>query len=300
MAARNKGRKKGKVTIYLLILVVILGSILFAQGIFPKSTITPSLEDSESILATQTPGPERGNLQLDTLKFIKCGETVAVDFLVDNSGSMRFGNKMANLKSALTTFASTFPPYGIVGMQSFSDWEKEDVTFGYFKDKKQEFLRAISLMQPDSATHTKDAFILTSTLLPSAMARYPKQKFNLIFISDGVPETGRQDDLCPGGPGTDSEYCTARRDVIPSPGSQPLCRCFDPSQDPTQIATDIKSKDVRIFSIGYISDEDDKFKEKLRTLMKNVASSPEDFYEAPITNQITAIIKQITTKICKE
>lgn len=290
----------GKVTIYLLIMVVILGSILFVQGIFPKSTITPSLEDQESILATQTPGPERDNLQLDTLKFIKCGETVAVDFLVDNSGSMGFGNKMANLKSALLTFGRNFPIKGVIATQIYSSPgyipPQELIPFSFYGNIKSNFAQIINSMNAYGSTHSKDAFAFTKQKLEVAIndSRFKNQKFNIIFISDGIPETLEQNKLCPGGQGINSEYCTI------SPLDSSACRCFDPSQDPTQIANDIKSRGVRIFSISYISDEDDKFKEKLRTLMKNVASSPEDFYEAPITNQITAIIKQITTKICKE
>ncbi|MDO8657480.1 MAG: VWA domain-containing protein [Candidatus Levybacteria bacterium] len=283
--------KAGKSSVYIvLIMVIILGSIIFAQGIFPKSTITNPPNNEEGTIVSEAPKDEKYNLQLDTIKFQKCGETAAVDFLIDSSGSMAFGTKLENLKSALLTFADKFPPNGVTAMQLFSVYPFETVKFDYFKNNKTSFINAVNAMYPISATHTKDAFNFVKPIITNAKNKYKDKKIALVFISDGVPETGANNNACPGG--QNSDYCG------PNPLNSQACRCFDTNQDPTQPASEIKNAGIRIFSIGYISSEDDKFKEKLRTLMTNVASSPSDFYEAPITNQITEILKQITTKIC--
>lgn len=286
---------KGKVTIYLLILVVILGSILFAQGIFPKSTITPSLEDQESILASQTPGPERHNLQLDTLKFIKCGETAAIDFLLDRSGSMR-GNKLDNLKSAINLFTNKLSDNSVLGIQSFSDPthpQRVDIPISYYKDVKQIVVPITKSLDAEGSTYMRDAFELTRNELFSALdaknndgsKKFPdKYKFNLIFISDGVPELldcSRQQ----------------HKDGICSTDSQ------NPIINP-DISQQIKDKGITIFTIAYLDIIDAGFNDSLEAIMKHIASKDTNgnafYFKAPINNQLDGILAQISTKICKE
>jgi len=319
---------KGKISAYMMLLVVIvLGSILLAQGIIPKSMTTTDETGGESMLISETPQPGRSNLQLDTLKFKQCGTDAAVDFLIDVSGSMSYENKMFDLKTALKIFGAVFPNNGILAMQVFTSPDflpplghRELIPFSYYQEVRSRYQSIIASLQPLSGTHTKDAFVFAKSKIEEALKdpRFENKKFNLIFISDGVPETGKRDDegtnnkeCKPLGP-EDSEFCTARRD---RPNE---CRCFDTAQDPTAIANEIKQlknkkgESVRIYSIGYVSSEDDHFKEKLGTLMKNVASSDDnppcpqddpdgDFCNAPIGEKIKDIlVGKIIKRICND
>jgi len=288
-------QSQGGIEILILILIA-LGSIFMAGGLFPK-IIPPDPNAPKYTAIDQIQPDSKQTLQLRTIKFKSCTSTAAVDFLVDRSGSMRYGTKLENLKNALNVFAGNFPEDGIIGMQSYSDplfGPTIDVPINYFKEAKSQFLSAVSKLSPNGGTYSKDAFSFTKPLLDSARVKFPDHKFFLIFISDGVPETkeGLQR-LCPEGPQkADPIYCE------PKPSNPSECRCFDTTQDPTSVANEIKLSDVRIFTIGYIHDEDLKFKDDLRRLMTNTASSPTDFYEAPIDNQLTDILSQISQKLC--
>ncbi|MBI2031950.1 MAG: VWA domain-containing protein [Candidatus Levybacteria bacterium] len=280
----------------LILVIIILGSVLLTGGFFPK-IIPPDPNAPRYTEISEIQPDSQKTLQLKTIKFKGCTSIVAVDFLVDRSGSMRYGTKLDNLKNALNVFAGSFPEDGIIGMQSYSEpsfGPTADVPIDYFKNVKSQFLSAVSSLFPNGGTYSKDAFSFTKPLLDSARAKFPDHKFSLIFISDGVPETWEGTRrLCPDGPATaDQRYCG------PKPDNPTQCRCFDTNQDPTSVANEIKLSGVRIFTIGYIHDEDLKFQDDLRTLMTNTASSPTDFYEAPIDNQLTDILSQISQKLC--
>lgn len=282
----------------LLIAVVVVASIFFVNGIFTDTNKTPSDLTAYTPIA-QNFTDNRVVLQLKTINFGSCGESAVIGFLVDQSGSMDFGSKENNLKNALRIFTNNFPPEGILGLRTYSDntYSPIVVPFDYYKNNKSQIASAIARMKPYRATHSKTAFEAEKQLLDAARAKYPQYKFNLIFISDGIPESQEGlDRLCPGGNLTsgDPRYCG------PHPDNPSKCRCFDPNQDPTQVATEIKASGVRIFTIGYIHDISDvKFQNDLTTLMTNVASKPDDFYFAPIDNQLTEILGGIKTKICK-
>lgn len=287
-------QSRGGIEILILVLIV-LGSILMAGGLFPK--LLKGDPNAEKFIAIpEIPQDTHSTLQLKTIKFKSCTSAVAVNFLVDRSGSMRYGTKLQNLQSALRVFANNYPDDGIIGMQSFSEpalGPTADVPIDYFRNVESQFSSAISALFPDGGTYTRDAFSFVKPRLDAAKSKFSNYKFSLIFISDGVPETLARNNAqgaCQGTTPEDLRYCGLKSD-----GN---CRCFDTSQDPTLIANEIKNSGVRIFSIGYINDEDLKFKDDLTTLMKNVASSPNDFYEAPIDNQLTDILSQISQKLC--
>ncbi len=289
-----KTNSKGQIGVMALLLVaVIIGSVFLVGGIIPgKSKINP--DGGSYIPITDNPKDSQNTLQLKTIKFRSCGSTAAVDFLVDRSGSMQFGTKMTNLKTALNTFGNSFPEDGLISMQSFSDYPVLNVPFDYFKNVGNLFIGSVNSLFPFGATHTKDAFVFAKSQLDGARSNFPGRNLTLVFISDGIPETGQANASCPGGKGEDSRYCEE------NPRSPGACRCFDVNQDPTPVASEIKKSGVRIFTIGYIHDEDNKFKADLTDLMKRVASSPDDFYQAPISNQLTDILQSISTKICKD
>lgn len=288
--------------IVLLIALIITAGIFFTNGLFTDTNKPPSDITEYKPLPTIL-NDNRVVLQLKTINFESCGDTAALGFLVDQSGSMDYGEKETKLKAALNVFASKFPPGGITGLRTYSDdtYTPIIVAYNFFKNNKTDFAKAIRNMTPYQATHSKDAFAQVKTDLDAARSKpiFADYKFNLVFISDGIPESqSGLDRLCPGGllVNGDPRYCG------PYPPNPSQCRCFDPDQDPTQVAAQIKASDpdIKIFTIGYIHDINDaSFQIKLRDLMKNVASTPDDFYEVPSTNDITGILQQIITKVCK-
>ncbi|MCL5970540.1 MAG: VWA domain-containing protein [Patescibacteria group bacterium] len=327
---------RGKGSILLLLIgVIILGSIVLSGGIFPKQNLEPTQYDSAGILVSQTPQPDHKNLQLNTLKFKECESDAAVDFLIDVSNSMSSENKMTDLKNALNIFGAVFPGGGVLAMQIFTSPDghglpptgyRELIPFSYYNDVRPGYQSIVSSLEGLSGTHTKDAFVFAKSKIENALKdpRFENKKFNLIFISDGVPETlarnteGEDNKECTPS-GTDSEFCTASRfQRSGDPRYANACRCFDTAQDPTSVAAEIKQltnkkgDPVKIYSIGYVSSEDDHFKEKLKTLMQNVASSDDnppcpqddpngDFCNAPIGEKIKDIlVGKIIKKICSE
>lgn len=286
--------------IVLLIGLIITAGIFFTNGLF-TDTNKPITDTTEYKPINTIFNDNKVVLQLKNINFESCSETAALGFLVDQSGSMRYGEKETKLKAALNIFASTFPPGGITGLRTYSDntYSPIIVPYNYFKNNKTNFTNAIRNMSPYKATHSKDAFIQEKADLDTASIKYPDYKFNLVFISDGIPEsvTGLNR-LCPTGnladPSTDQRYCG------PWPDNPSQCRCFDPEQDPTQVAAQIKASGIKIFTIGYIHDINDaKFQNDLTNLMTNVASTPDDFYRVPTNNEIAGILQQIITKVCK-
>jgi hypothetical protein len=175
-------------------------------------------------------------------------------------------------------------------MQTYSEDVQNKVPFGIFKDNKDQFFNAVEDMIPQTATHSKDAFLVAQKNINEAMKDRPNYKFSLIFISDGIPETDATNKLCPGG--QNSQYCA------PHPFDATACRCYATSQDPTEIARQIKNSGVRIFTIAFVDASESKFDTDLQKLMIDVASAPNDYYRAPVESQLTDIINQISSRIC--
>lgn len=282
-------RPKGYIADIIIIVLVVVFSLFLVGNLFPKFENSSSLDQYE---IAPTPSPDiHDNLQLKTFGFKKCSGTVAIDFLIDMSGSMAYGTKLKNLQDALKVFANSFPATGAIAMQTYNVSNKERVPFSYFQDSKNLFLSSIAGFQPYSGTHSKDAMTFAKSKLDAGRPKFPGYNFALIFISDGIPETLATNINCPGG--INGDLCS------PSPENPSACRCFATDQDPTEIADQIKTSGVRIFTIRYIDTTDQKFNTRLTTLMQNVASDPnKDAYLAPLNNQIEEILKQITVRIC--
>jgi hypothetical protein len=297
------GYLRGSTTISLVLAVIILGSLLFVGSIAPREGEVTN-PPKQGILDPTLDTTEKRSLQLETLKFKECAETVAIDFLVDNSGSMEYGDKLVELKKGLVTFSSNFPDTGIIGLQAYSSPASrppvgyhELVPIDLFKNVKSNFVSAVSSMRPAGATYSKDAMTFAKQKLDAARARFPDYQFNLVFISDGIPETeATEAALCPGGI-PNSDLCSVSTNPLTG---QADCRCFAQVQDPTSVASQIKNSGVRIFTISYLDALDEKFNDRLQDLMKGVASSISDYYQAPVENQITTILSQIAQKSCEK
>lgn len=289
---------KGDAAIFVILAIIVIGGVFLAGGIFPRvaNDTTNTLEGESQIDPDSLPrGGSKESLQLKTLKFKKCTEVAAVEFLLDNSGSMGGPGfdpaKMTNLKDAVSEFSDQLSDTSVVALRTFSDTTSLRVPFGYFKDNKTSFDSAVSSMTPYGSTHQRSAFSAAKTDLESNVGKYPKYDFNLIFFSDGIPETSATNQAC-----TESVCDT----------SSPLgCRCFAPTQDPTTVAEEIKAiknasgTNVRIFSILLFDPVRDSFAEsKFKTLMKSVATDPSTYFETTDPDDLKELFDHVIQKVC--
>ncbi len=311
---------------FIIILAVILGLFLIGN-IFPKIPGTTNPLDQYEINTTIDPTIYK-NLQLKTFPFKKCLASIAISFLVDQSGSMSdyvdrnntsSGTKLANLQSGLRYFASKFPDEGAVGLQihytaaagfpPIPKYNEVLVDHDYFKNVKTSFLNAISNFNPAGATYSKDAFIVMKQRLKDLKDsnKFPANyKFALVYISDGIPETaeanfkyGQGFTICSPLDAADSAAGMRCTPYTNARTGQTTCRCYDPSQNPVSVANEIKQElGIRIFTIRYVGDADGFFDADLKNIMESVASSQQDAYVAPVGEQLNTIIDQIANKAC--
>jgi Ca-activated chloride channel family protein len=253
---------KGSITFKILIAVVILGSIAFVSGIFPKGQISP-IDPNGPKYKPITDGDTQNKktLQLKTIKFEACSQTVAVEMVLDRSGSMQ-GKKLQDLKTASLFFVSKLTDDAPIGIVSFDSTVREDLPIQPYKDVKGRVETIIRGYNAGTNTYTRDAMIRAKQALEVGMPKFPGRQFALILVSDGLPN--------------------------PADSQNPL---LSPN-----VATDIKNMGVKIFTIG-ITQGLGGSSQQMRTLMGGIAS-PNSFFEAPDTNQLTDIYNKIGFEIC--
>jgi uncharacterized protein YegL len=263
---------KGAITFKILLGVVIIGSIALVSGVFPKGQITPQDPNAPRYkVKADDETLQKKSIQLKTLKFETCSESVAVEMVLDRSGSMRTGTKMKNLKTASLFFINKLTDQAPIGIITFSNTVREEFEIQPYGQIKGNINSVIQGLTPNGFTHTREALQRTKTSLEVGMPQYPGRQFAVIFVSDGVPETQR------GG-------------------------SFDPTQDPTtapNIADEIKNLGVRIYTIAITQGLSGNNRQQMNRLMQGVAS-PDSFFEAPDTSQLETIYNQIGFEICNE
>jgi len=306
---QSSGKRKNNLISgdFVMIIAVVL-AFLLTGGVFARMSKYPNQGIYETELFGSGSDGSQKNLQLGTFGVLKCTNKTAINFLIDNSGSMQFGepnSKIDQLKTALRTFAEYFPPTGAIAMQTYSETVKERVPFSIFNTSKTLFLEEVAAMGPQTATHSRDAFLVAEQNINLGKGLFPDYKFSLVYISDGIPESRNGNSFCGGGNcsggtcsgGTSAEYC------MPHPLAHNFCRCYDTNQDPLDIANRIKSNGTEIFTIAFTDDHADAdLDAKLQNLMRNIATEPSSghYFHAPVTNQLTNIISLITNRICNQ
>lgn len=307
---RNIFWKRGTIALYVLLTVIIVGAFFLAGGV-PKFDFSPTDTTPAGEVVLETPDPQRDSLQLKTLRFKSCASTAAVDFLVDTSGSMRDGGKMQNIKDALTSFASNFNDKSVTGIRRFSsDYgyycpyhpaTERLTTIDFYGTSKNSFASSTNSLCADGSTNTRTAFAAELQDLTAAVTdqRFKDYNFNLVFISDGIPEEN--------GSGHNGA-CTGAESYAFCANSKGNCRCFVDDQDPTtnpQIAQQVQAlksingKNIKVSSILVFDPvSDGPFEAKLTNMMKAIASTPSDFYKTSDPTTIKTIYSQISNKIC--
>lgn len=267
--------QSGKISYFIALLfgVIIAGSIVMSNGIFPAYPQNP-LERIRYEISKKVDGKKRQpNLQLQYLR-VKCDRNVAVNFLIDTSGSMREGNKIAGVQAALRSFAEDFPGDGVISMQTFSDRIVEDVTAAEYGAAAEDFDAAVAALQPQSGTRTRDGFSFALQRMNTARLRYPNHEFHLIVISDGIPETSENNRRL----GKNHQY--------------------DPSQDPSDVAAAAKQVGITVHAVALEDTLDAEQNKRHQAIMKAAASSSDDFYSASEEVELPGTLTKISKKMC--
>ncbi|HRN96162.1 MAG TPA: vWA domain-containing protein [Candidatus Levybacteria bacterium] len=255
---------RGSITFKILLAVVILGSIAFVSGIFPKNQITPQDPNSpkyKPVVEDET--QQKDTLQLKTIKFEACSQTVAVEMVLDRSSSMGSpATKIENLKTASLFFVNKLTDDAPFGLITFSNTIREEYSIQPYKDIRSNVATTINRLSPDGTTYTRDALIRAKQALEIGIPKFPGRQFVLILVSDGLP--------------------------VPANTQDP--------RTPTNIGDEIKNMGVKIFTIG-ITQGLGGNSGNMRSLMSNIAS-PNSFFEAPDTSQLENIYNQIGFQIC--
>jgi hypothetical protein len=254
---------------------------------------TNGINSQKIILPTDllTPNP-KDNLQLKTFTVDVCGETTAIDILIDTSGSMADDNKINKLKDALKTFTVHFKDSTAVAIQTFSAKAEEKVSWGLYKDNKQQVQATINGLNADGWTTMKDGFSLAEKKILDAKNnnRFPGYSYYLLLISDGVPE------IPPDQPRT----CYFETD---DPRTAPAKRCFAKEQDPrvpVDIPSNIKQNGVPVYVIGLYSNisSDVRLQAYLVPLLQQISSQPlSNFYHEYNSSSNSEDLKKIFNNI---
>lgn len=302
---KHKGVSGNFSTIVIITGIVIGGWILTGgeyPDVYPTYTTLP-IEGEP--LPDQPTHPRRFSLNFSELRFkvrtndavpAEC-EKAALVFLVDISTSMiQPSSKLGNFKSSLESFVSTLPPETIFGLYTFSSPNGQpwpNVAIGPLSSVKPRVTSALnSIVIPDNAaTYMRQGFQSVEAPLAAAKQANPDYKFNLIFISDGVPE-----EQFP--PGCVQEYTIGDC----NDGS---ARHYDKRYDPTEtslgqpdIPQAIKASGVAIYSVAIYNAADTQVFPELKTLMDRISSGPGYSFESQGGETLTNIYNQIKTTAC--
>ena len=152
----------------------------------------------------------------------------------------------------------------------------------------------ISGLTPKGGTPTKDAMEVAYNQLQQSINNddYPGYKYNLILMTDGVPEKLPQRTCYPG-------------TEVPDPKDKPF-RCFAEDQDPTtpiNIPQEIKDLGVDVYAINVYSpswSSDKALYPYLNAFLTKVASTPTSthLYTSVNGSDLSKVLQSIDQNIC--
>jgi len=216
------------------------------------------------------------------------GQPVAVDLLLDGSGSMNYpclnrinnclppgpNSKITVLKNTVKDFLTKLNPGDLVAIQAFSDGFSSVVPLQTFTDNQTSIYAKIDQSLPFGGGFTSMRQALeetTNIIIPLKNAR-PNYNWVLIFLTDGYPEDS-------GG------YAIDQDPTIPT--------------DITRVLKD-PPNNLRIITIGYDFTALGTQKTIAENVLQTVASTPlsENYYQATTAN-LGEIYRSIATEICR-
>lgn len=255
-------------------LIIVIGAVMLAGGVFPKYQITPR-PDGSGFFTPVDDGKtvNEKSLQLKTLKFKQCGETAAVDMMLDRTGSMGLlapdgQRKIDKLKTATLAFVHNLSDDSVIGLQSFDSGSiTNDVPLSIYKDVKTLVDSKINTLSPGGSTPTTSALRFSYNILKDGIQKYPNRKIAFIFVSDGEPVPSSQDPRLP--------------QNAPDPSSE------------------IKKLGITVYSIG-ILDAGQIRSGQMKSLLEHIATDRSKAFIAPDGTQLTEIYNQIRFQLCGE
>lgn len=334
----SKSTNLGCLHVLLIMALIILAGTMFSGGFIPVNpngpggppTLPPyfgidgTQEEQKIIYPSDALSSDaKGNIQLKTFKVNICAQKSAVDILIDTSGSMADDNKIGKLKDALKSFTQNLSPKSAISIQTFSGVVTEKVPWGLYKNNKTQVDATIDNLNADGWTRMQDGFILAKQKLTEAKTqnKFPGYNYNLLLISDGVPEIPPPDGTFPHDPircaepnydpppPGDTRKCYVR---VCDPRTAPALRCFVKDQDPripVNLPDEIKNMGVPIYSIGLYSNitSDNKLRAYLEPLLEEISSKPLSGYYYAYNSaandnaeNLKRIFDNIISKICEE
>lgn len=252
----------------------------------PPYFSTEGEEQQQLIIPSST--NKKDQLQLKTFLINTCGQTVAIDFLLDVSGSMKLDDKMGKMKTALQAFTGKLGGTSAIAIQTFSAETIDRVPFDYYRNNKPKVNATIASLRPDGYTSTRDGLTMARDKLGAAIEanKFPGYKYYLILMTDGVPET----------PSHTGCLVTVPDDNIRE-------RCFAKDQDPRgppNISSEIKAMGVTVYSIGIYSQSgsDKQLEPYLEALLKDVATDDAHYFSSPNASNLSTVLGSILKDIC--
>lgn len=304
----NYTRSPGIGYLYVLLSMFLIGGtgFLLSGGFLPVDpngpggppTLPPYFSaadwgEQKMIFPTNINRPADRNLQLKTFRVNTCGQKTALTLLIDISGSMEQDNKLEKEKTALRALTKKLTVKSVIGMYTFSRNAQEQVPISYYGDVKDQVNDKINALEPDRETRTRDGFSLVKQKLTEVMStnKYPGYKHSLVLLTDGVPEI----------PPEQPRTCIFEA-FDPVYGSN---RCFAIEQDPrtpTNLPADIKGMGVNIYAVGIYSQSttDKQFYPYLSSLLKEIASTPDNYFESIEGGNLDKILNEVLNNICEE
>lgn len=213
-ASNNKRKRdRGMVITFVILSMIVVTGVFYSGGVLPQVAKMPFLTDREGILLEENDS-ENGqpNLQINTLPFITttltptglpptaspipseqpCSDRVAVDLVLDTSGSMSFGGgeKMANLKSGVLAFMNLQQDDNIIGAQRFASNVSDVFPIDRYSVNRSIIPNAINGLSPAGGTDMTGGLTLARQRINEAQARFPGYSWTIIFFSDGEPSAG--------------------------------------------------------------------------------------------------------------
>jgi uncharacterized protein YegL len=245
----------------------------------PSTSSSPGPTVSPSSQPTPSPTPA------------SCVSRVAIDFLLDVSGSMDIEQtsvpagqrKIDYLKTAMIAFGDRLEQTSLVGIQVFSGptitVDGSDSSMCYPNSaceilpigtyNSSQYQQEVSSLRGRGQTPMKDAFILAKQRIDSFRASNPQYndyEWYLVFLSDGFPVPALTQWPFPRGP-----------------------------QQPLDVVTPIKNlPNMKIVSIGLGTPGDDYD----QGLMTQIATSPQYFHGSLTGNNLGSVFQQIFNQVC--
>lgn len=288
---------------FLILGVVFLGALTITGGLIPSERKPPPTNYKIGELDIPPGSSSQFNLQLNTLKFKNvtppvlpittpipdvtqtppvptptppCEQTITLDFLLDISKSMSWLTpsnwpKIERLKQAVLAITQDLSDNSIIGIQVFNSTQLNQpilddiIPISYYRDVKGLIPARVNALSAAGGTPTYAALAFSYSKLTAASLSFPGRKFNFILISDGRPDPPSQDP----------------RNFTPNPANQ------------------IKSlaNIEKVYTVG-VYDAAQAGNSALSDLLKSIASSPANYFQAQSADDIQALLSAIKTDIC--